>query len=94
MRDTGAAQSVILADVLPLLDETSCHFHVLAQGIEMGLLKIPLHSICIQTDIVTGSVRVDVCDQLTIRGVSMILWNDLAGGKVRPLCEVSQTWSC
>lgn len=57
----------------------------------MGLLKIPLHNICIKTDIVTDSVRVGVYDQLPVRGVSMILGNDLVGGKVMPLCEISQT---
>lgn len=45
LRDTGAAQTVILANVLPFSDETSCHSGVLAQGIEMGLLRIPLHNI-------------------------------------------------
>lgn len=32
-----------------------------------------------------------ICDQLPVQGVSMILGNDLAGGKVMPLCEVHQT---
>lgn len=88
--DAGVAQTVILADVLPLSNEMSCHAHVLLQGIEMGLLKTPLHNNCLQTDLVTCSVRVGVCEQLPVRGVSMILGNDLAGGKVTPLCEVSQ----
>lgn len=89
LRDAGAAQSVILADVLPLSEDSSCHSHVLAQGIEMGLLKIPLHNICLNTDTVSGNVQVSVCAQRPIK-VSMILGNDLAGGKVSPLCEISQ----
>lgn len=44
LQDAGVAQTVILADVLPLSNEMSCHAHVLLQGIEMGLLKTPLHS--------------------------------------------------
>lgn len=55
-----------------------CFSHVLAQGIEMGLVKMPLHKICVNTNLVSGGVRVGVCEQLPIPGVSMILGNDLA----------------
>lgn len=72
---------MILADVLPLSSETSC---------QMGLIKIPLHTICLKTELMTWSVRVGVCDQLYVQGVSMILGNYLVGGKVTPLCEISQ----
>lgn len=44
-----------------------------------------------ETNIVSGVVRVAVCEQLLIPGVFMVLGNDLAGGKVSLWCEVSQT---
>lgn len=40
LRDTGAAQSLLLTSVLPLSEE-SCQ----AYGLEMGIMKIPLHNI-------------------------------------------------
>ena len=36
LRDTGAVQSVILSGVLPWSVESSCHYNVLLQGIELG----------------------------------------------------------
>lgn len=53
----------------------------------MGLVKIPLHIVCLQTTLITSMVRVGVHDQLLVKGVSMILGN---GGKVTPLLEVNR----
>ena len=36
----------------------------------------------LQSDIVTGVVRVGVCLSLPVEGLSLILGNDLAGGRV------------
>lgn len=78
----------MLADVLPLTDETSCQSYVVAQGIENGM-KIPLHLVDLCSSIVSGRVRVGVCDQLPVKSISIILGNDLVGGKVTPLFEVT-----
>ncbi|KAL1252650.1 hypothetical protein QQF64_017343 [Cirrhinus molitorella] len=59
LRDTGAAQSFILAGALPFSPET-------------------------YSDLVTGPARIRVRTELLVEGVSVILGNDLAGGKVFP----------
>ena len=82
LRDTGAAQSFILEGVLPLSDQSSCGTDVLVQGIELGVVKAPLHNIYLRSDVVAGFVKVAVRSQLPVKGVSFILGNDLAGGKV------------
>ena len=38
LRDTGASQSLILADTLPFSEKTSSGTSVLIQGVECGLL--------------------------------------------------------
>lgn len=88
LRDTGAAQSVILTDALPWSSETSCGSQVLMQGIEMRTLPLPLHWVHLTSDLVSGHFRVGVMDTLPVKGVTLLLGNDIAGGKVTPLLEV------
>ena len=50
LRDTGASQSIVLADVLPFSEKTYSGTSVLIQGIECGSMNVPLHNIfCIQS---------------------------------------------
>lgn len=58
LRDTGAAQSLLLRDVLPVSDETSCQAVVLIQGVEMGLTRIPLHYVQLKSELVSGTVTI------------------------------------
>ncbi len=88
LRDTGTAQSFILESALPFSRETYCGSDVLVQGIEMGVLKVPLHTLYIRSELITGFVKVAVRKQLPVTGVTMIIGNDLAGGKVLPIPEV------
>ena len=55
---------------------------VIAQGIEGGYVNIPLHKVNLVSDLVTGSVVVGTRPTLPIQGVSLLLGNDLAGGKM------------
>ena len=82
LRDTGATQSLLLEGVLPLSVSTSTGESVIAQGIEGGCVNIPLHKVKLVSDLVTGSVVVGTRPILPIKGVSLLLGNDLAGGKV------------
>ncbi len=84
LRDTGATQSFILADALPFLPETYSGTDVLVRGIELGCVRVPLHMVHLQSDLVTGTVPLGVRTELPVDGVSLILGNDLAGGKVFP----------
>ncbi len=45
LRDTGAAKSFILASVLLFSPLSSCGSDVLVQGIELGIVRVPLHNI-------------------------------------------------
>uniref|UniRef100_A0A669CBL6 Gypsy retrotransposon integrase-like protein 1 n=1 Tax=Oreochromis niloticus TaxID=8128 RepID=A0A669CBL6_ORENI len=91
LRDTGAHQSFMLDDVLPLSDKTACHTDVLVWGIEMNVLWAPLHRVYLHSPITTGPVKVAIRRQLPFKGVSFILGNDLAGEKVFPPPEVTDT---
>ena len=82
LRDTGATQSLILDSILPFSDKSSTGISVLLQGVEMGVIRVPLHTICLQSDVVSGTVVVGLRPTLPVTGISMILGNDLAGDKV------------
>ena len=88
LRDTGATQSLLAENIFPLSDTTSMSTHVLIQGVELGILCVPLHRVHLKSDLVSGAVVVGVCPTLPIPGVSLILGNDLAGEKVIPDLQV------
>ncbi|XP_065894244.1 uncharacterized protein [Dysidea avara] len=90
LRDTGATQSLLLDSVLPFSDQTSAGVSVLLQGVEMGVISVPLHVVSLQSDIVSGVVAVGLRPSLPVKGVSMILGNDLAGDKVTGEPRVSE----
>lgn len=93
LRDTGAAQSFVCANVLPFSDQTSVGSSRLVQSFSMEIMRVPVHRIHLRTDLVSGFVEVGVRPVLPVRGVSFILGNDLAGGKVVPSLEVVDTLS-
>ena len=82
LRDTGASQSLILADILPFSEKTSSGTSVLIQGVECGTVNIPLHHINLSSDLVTGLVVIGITPSLPFKGVHLLLGNDLAGDKV------------
>ncbi|MDA3086465.1 RNase H-like domain-containing protein [Campylobacter sp. CS_ED1] len=82
LRDTGASQSLILAEILPFCDKSYSGSSVLIQGVECGSLNVPLHNIKLKSDLVTGPVTVGVRPSLPFPGVHLLLGNDLAGDKV------------
>ena len=51
LRDTGASQSLILADTLPFSEKTSSGTSVLIQGVECGFANVPLHNIYLSSDL-------------------------------------------
>ena len=82
LRDTGASQSLILADILPFSEKTSSGTSVLIQGVECGTVNIPFHRINLTSDLVTGLVVIGITPSLPFKGVHLLLGNDLAGDKV------------
>ena len=81
LRDTGAAQSLILESALPASESTATGTSVLLEGVG-GFMNVPLHRIQLKSDFVSGSVVVGVKSTLPVEGISLLLGNDLAGGKV------------
>ena len=55
---------------------------VLIQGIECRFINVPLHNICLPSDLVTGLMAVGIRPFLPFLGVYLLLGNDLAGDKV------------
>ena len=82
LRDTGASQSLILADTLPFSEKTSSGTSVLIQGVECGFVNVPLHTIYLSSDLVKGPVAVGIRQTLPFKVVHLLLGNDLAGDKV------------
>ncbi|KAL0172150.1 hypothetical protein M9458_032461, partial [Cirrhinus mrigala] len=89
LRDTGSAQSIILESTLPFSSKSYTGNNVLIRGIEMGCTSVPLHTIHLKSDLISGPVSIGVHSQLPVEGVDMILGNDLAGPKVFPYPIVS-----
>ena len=87
LRDTGATQSLLADGVLPLSDRTASGT-VQIQGIELRVVNAPLHVIYLNSSLVNGTVTVGIRPTLPVKGVSLILGNDLAGSKVLPDLQV------
>ena len=82
LRDTGAAQSLILESALP----TGCQFIegelVVVRGFPDGWTTCPVVHIMLSSSIVNGHVKVAVVNEIPVKGVDLLLANDLARGKV------------
>ena len=73
LRDTAASQSFILKDVLPFPDLTA-ESNVLVQGFGMEYVGVPLYTVMLESDLVTGPVRVGICPCFPIEGVHLLAW--------------------
>ena len=89
LRDTAASQSFILEGVLPLNAQTAEGSEVPVRGFSMQDIGVPLHKITIQSDLWSGDAVVGVRPRFPISGVSVIMGNDLAGGRVLVTPEVT-----
>ena len=69
LRDTGATHSLMVQNVLPFTDQSSAEASVLVQGVELGIVKVPLHRIFLKSNLVSGFVTVGVRPTLPLLGV-------------------------
>lgn len=83
LRDTACSQSVILAS-----DQSACGYGAVLRGVEMGFALRPVHCVHIEYDLITVFFPVAVCPELPIKGIALLMGNDIAGGKVTPTLEV------
>lgn len=86
LRDTGASQSLMLKGTIDIAEPNEC---ILLQGIA-DFVSVPLVRVKLQSDLVTGPVIVGIVDQLPVKGVTFLLGNDLAGGQVSAVPQVTQ----
>ena len=77
LRDTGALQSLILRQSLPLDFKETKSEYVLLGGFPNTLTSCPVENVTIDSDLVTGQVRMAVVDELPVRGVDVIIANDV-----------------
>ena len=82
LRDTGATQSFMLDSVLPLTENSFTGVNVLISGLEMGVLEVPLHEVNIKSSLINGNIVIGMRLSLPVEGITLMLGNDLAGGKV------------
>lgn len=66
LRDTGAARSFIRGDVLSFSEKSCLGSSILVQGISMEVLKVSLHRVYLQTELVAGFVDVGVRPALPV----------------------------
>ena len=91
LRDTGASQSLLLSDTLSFSEESSVGASVLIRGINCSEYSpVPLHTVYLKSNLVTGPVKVGIQPSLPFEGVHLILGNDLAGDKVVVNAVVTQ----
>ena len=79
LRGTDATQSLMLDSIMPL---SFTGANVLISGVEMGVLKVPLHEVNIKSSLINGNIVIGMRSSLPVEGISLILGNDLAGEKV------------
>lgn len=82
LRDTGASETFILESVLDFSESSSTGSEMLIKGIGLQVLSVPLHDVVLESDLVTGQVTVGVRPSLPVEGISVILGNNLPGGRV------------
>ena len=82
LRDTGASQTLLLSSTFEGMNIPEAVDFVVCKGIGGGSISVPLCKVHLESDLVNGDVIVGLIPDLPMRGISLILGNDLAGGNV------------
>ena len=83
LRDTGASQSLLLADALPFSEESYAGANVLVKGVDSSdYTPVPLYNVYLSSNLVSGPVTLGIRPSLPFDGVHLLLGNDLTGDKV------------
>ena len=77
LRDTGASQSLLLRNKLPKGVIEATRETVMIEGIGGKRVKIPLCKITLKSQWKNGPIKVGVVDKLPMRGISLILGNEI-----------------
>ena len=84
LRDTGASQSLLLRSKLPKGVIEATRETVMIEGIGRKRVKIPLCKITLKSQWKNGPIRVGVVDKLPMKGISLILGNEVRTKKCHP----------
>ena len=68
LSDTRASQSLLLEGVLPFSNSSCTGSSILLQGAELGVVRVPLHVVNLNTNLVSGPVMVGIRPSLPIQG--------------------------
>ena len=82
LRDTGSAFSILSKDTLQLNDATCTGEYIELRSLGAESIKAPLHRINLKSELFTGTITVGVWHTLPVKGISLILGNDVMGSKV------------
>eukprot|EP00057_Strongylocentrotus_purpuratus_P010826 XP_011665300.1 PREDICTED: uncharacterized protein LOC105438774 [Strongylocentrotus purpuratus] len=81
---TGSMKTLLIADESSLETTNFTGKKVLIHDVNDGFKPAPLYNIELSSGLVSGPVTVGIVTKLPMRGISMLLGNDLAGSKVLP----------
>ena len=84
LRDTGASQSLLLRNKLPKRVIEATRETVMIEGIGGKRVKIPLCKITLKSQWKDGPMKVGVVDKLPMKGISLILGNEVRTKKCHP----------
>ena len=84
LRDTGASQSLLLRNKLPKRVIEATRETVMIEGIGVKRVKIPLCKITLKSQWKDGPIKVGVVDKLPMKGISLILGNEVRTKKCHP----------
>ena len=84
LRDTGASQSLLLRNKLPKRVIEATRETVMIEGIGGKRVKIPLCKITLKSQWKNGPMKVGVVDKLPMKGISLILGNEVRTKKCHP----------
>ena len=84
LRDTGASQSLLLREKLPKGVIEATRETVMIEGIGGKRVKIPLCKITLKSQWKNGPIQVGVVDKLPMKGISLILGNEVKTRKCHP----------
>ena len=89
LRDTGASQSLLLRNKLPKGVIEATRESVMIEGIGGKKVKIPLCKITLKSQWKNGPIQVGVVDKLPMKGISLILGNEVKTKKCHP-CKMAK----
>ena len=89
LRDTGASQSLLLRNKLPKGVIEATRETVMIEGIGRKRVKILLCKITLKSQWKNGPIQVGVVDKLPMKGISLILGNEVKTKKCHP-CKMAK----